>query len=998
MASSSRSSRNPPGPQVPDMQIGDFVRQQVIGKGSFASVYIASHRKKRSYAAIKSIHTSKLTTRLKQNLDSEIRILKQLQHPHIVALFACVETPGNIHIVMEYCQLSDLAAFMKSRNAAAQMHETRKIFEKYPNPPNGGLNEVLARHFIKQTASGMKYLREKNIVHRDLKPQNLLLNPPPTYMQRQRPEDVPLAVSEHSLVPAAGISSLPMIKIADFGFARHLPAASLAETLCGSPLYMAPEILNYQKYDAKADLWSVGTISYEMVVGKPPFRASNHIELLKRIKAAQDLIQFPAGLAVSREYKTFIRTMLKQDPIERTSFERFFQDPVIVGDIPGLVGEDIPQPPNQSMDLAMSQLTDRLRKQAITSSAQDREESANAAPQKAAPSPAVQPTPETTRKRSMEGIARKSSVSRSPRNLEPEPARPSSQTDSRRPVMSHHPTTPAPYKTRQGMEAAPQPYQRVSRFAAPGTSAPAKSNVTAQIQQERALRRANPRNSAEDDIAFEREWVKVDKQATEVNALADELENRFQRNTHEHAGLVRRATTQGAPTSATGAQPAAPSNAVQIASGRRADPTIHDRKPSFERRYAPNPSYATSALQKVLNAANARLFGSLGTSPPFALHFGKGPSPPQGYGAFPQYPAPLPVLLTDGRESPGPVDEDSKMCRAVEQAATRSDVVYGFAEVKYRQLLPATPSAEDGFSIRPISNLEHPLDADGEAQEEELTQVAIAAVAEEAFVLYVKALSILLRTINLVRYWWERHRPADNLQAGTSLPTNIRTVDASKRMNNVVQWARNRFNECLEKSEVVGRRLIEAQKQLPPTHPGHPSKHKPTENSASGNNFDLPVEQIHLTTGVTAERLMYERALEMSKAAAISELVGGGNSKEEMHSCELSYVTAVCLHEAVLENDDELSFKLPSECKSRSDDETINGLGDEDRATVVYMVNNTRKRLDGLRKKIAAFNAQQNAAKRLSATSLSNKGLSRTSSTSSPAPTVAGVGTDTPPK
>ncbi|KAF1355559.1 hypothetical protein BDV97DRAFT_366695 [Delphinella strobiligena] len=90
--------------------------------------------------------------------------------------------------------------------------------------------------------------------------------------------------------------------------------------------------------------------------------------------------------------------------------------------------------------------------------------------------------------------------------------------------------------------------------------------------QEKALRKANSRTDAEDDIAFEREWVKVDKKSTEVNALADELATRFQR-TNEHGGMVRRATTQGPPTSTTGAQPSAPTSAMHIASDRRGDPT-----------------------------------------------------------------------------------------------------------------------------------------------------------------------------------------------------------------------------------------------------------------------------------------------------------------------------------------------------------------------------------------------------------------------------------------
>jgi serine/threonine protein kinase len=72
-----------------------------------------------------------------------------------------------------------------------------------------------------------------------------------------------------------------ILKIADFGFARHLASATLAETLCGSPLYMAPEILEGRRYDAKADLWSVGAILFEMVVGRPPFGGANHVELLR---------------------------------------------------------------------------------------------------------------------------------------------------------------------------------------------------------------------------------------------------------------------------------------------------------------------------------------------------------------------------------------------------------------------------------------------------------------------------------------------------------------------------------------------------------------------------------------------------------------------------------------------------------------------------------------------------------------------------------------------
>jgi len=106
-----------------------------------------------------------------------------------------------------------------------------------------------------------------------------------------------------------------------------------------SRLYMAPEILRYEKYDAKADLWSVGAVLYEMAVGKAPFRAQNHLELLKKIDTAKG-IKFPdedptspsnksggggsADLPVPEDIKALIRVLLKRNPAERASFEEFF--------------------------------------------------------------------------------------------------------------------------------------------------------------------------------------------------------------------------------------------------------------------------------------------------------------------------------------------------------------------------------------------------------------------------------------------------------------------------------------------------------------------------------------------------------------------------------------------------------------------------------------------------------------------------------------------------
>ena len=279
------------------------------------------------------------------------------------------------------------------------------------------------------------------------------------------------------------------------------------------------------------------------------------------------------------------------------------------------------------------------------------------------------------------------------------------------------------------------------------------------------------------------------------------------------------------------------------------------------------------------------------------------------------------------------MDEDTKLVRTMEDAAHRSDVIFGFAEVKYRQLLPATPSAQDALGIQQIGAQEKPLigSGSGEDEDKDMTTVAIVGVAEEALVLYVKTLAILAKTIDLAGYWWNKQ---DRAEAATSdarsRSPSAGSSETGKRMNNVVQWARNRFNECLEKSEVVGRRLIAAQRQLPGDHPGHPNNQALNSAGTTGGAINTSAEQIPITSGVTAEKLMFDRAVEMSKAAAVSELVG-----EELNDCEIGYVTAIMLLEAVLETDDDPLTRKPSAKKDRPADEIVNGMETEDRQTVI---------------------------------------------------------------
>ncbi|MEW5296785.1 MAG: hypothetical protein WDW36_000039 [Sanguina aurantia] len=182
------------------------------------------------------------------------------------------------------------------------------------------MSEDIARYFLLQLAEGMKEMRVHNLIHRDLKPQNLLLS---------------------------DSTAQPLLKIADFGFARDLQPQGLAETLCGSPLYMAPEILRYHKYDAKADLWSVGTILFELLSGKPPFNGANHIQLLQNIERGDARLPPALAATLGPAVSSLLHGLLRRNPIERISFEEFFSHPFLVdGPRPlGLPALHLPVPP-----------------------------------------------------------------------------------------------------------------------------------------------------------------------------------------------------------------------------------------------------------------------------------------------------------------------------------------------------------------------------------------------------------------------------------------------------------------------------------------------------------------------------------------------------------------------------------------------------------------------------------------------------------------------------
>ncbi|XP_068131784.1 serine/threonine-protein kinase ULK3 isoform X2 [Hyperolius riggenbachi] len=261
-------------------RLEDFILTDKLGSGTYATVYKAYRKRNtREVVAIKCVSKKSLNKASVENLLTEIEILKTVHHPHILELKDFQWDRDNIFLITEYCAGGDLSRFIRSRRI---------------------LPEKVVQAFLQQLASALKFLHEKNISHLDLKPQNILLS----------------SVDR------------PHLKLADFGFAQHMICQDEPQSLRGSPLYMAPEMVCSKHYDARVDLWSVGVILYEALFGRAPFASRSFSELEEKIRSVQS-IELPSRPRVSSECRDLLQRLLERDPDQRISFTDFFNHPFV---------------------------------------------------------------------------------------------------------------------------------------------------------------------------------------------------------------------------------------------------------------------------------------------------------------------------------------------------------------------------------------------------------------------------------------------------------------------------------------------------------------------------------------------------------------------------------------------------------------------------------------------------------------------------------------------
>ncbi|NXN54930.1 ULK3 kinase, partial [Rynchops niger] len=238
-------------------RLDGFILTERLGAGTYATVYKAYRKRDtREVVAIKCVSKRSLNRASVENLLTEIEILKTIRHPHIVELKDFQWDSDHIYLIMEFCAGGDLSRFIRMRRI---------------------LPEKVARIFLQQLACALKFLHDHNISHLDLKPQNILLSAPEN----------------------------PQLKLADFGFAQHMSPWDEKHVLRGSPLYMAPEMVCRQQYDARVDLWSVGVILYEALFGRPPFASRSFAELEEKIRSNR-AVELPSRPPLSPECRDLL--------------------------------------------------------------------------------------------------------------------------------------------------------------------------------------------------------------------------------------------------------------------------------------------------------------------------------------------------------------------------------------------------------------------------------------------------------------------------------------------------------------------------------------------------------------------------------------------------------------------------------------------------------------------------------------------------------------------
>ncbi|XP_018564380.1 serine/threonine-protein kinase fused [Anoplophora glabripennis] len=282
-----------------------------LGEGSFGRVYKAKQVSDSSLVALKVISKRGRSSKELKGFRRECEIQRDLHHPNIIQMLDSFETENEIVVITEFAHKELTAVLGKE----------------------GYLSEERVQPIVWDLVSALCYLHSNRVLHRDLKPQNILLD-----------------IKNRA-------------KLCDFGFARNMSTGThVLTSIKGTPLYMAPELIDEQPYDYNADLWSLGCIIYELLMGTPPFCTASILHLIRLIRHEQ--IQWPTFL--SDNCTSFLKGLLQKNPTKRMTWDEILCHPFVKGHVT-LSKNTTSMPLTRPLSANTLQLKEQQRKDSIKS-------------------------------------------------------------------------------------------------------------------------------------------------------------------------------------------------------------------------------------------------------------------------------------------------------------------------------------------------------------------------------------------------------------------------------------------------------------------------------------------------------------------------------------------------------------------------------------------------------------------------------------------------------
>lgn len=269
----------PAGKSCREFSLDDFEIGKKLGKGKFGKVYCVRDKSTDYICALKVMDKKELIEyKVEKQFRREVEIQSNLRHPNISRLYGHFHDSNKVYLLIEFVAQGELFKVLRRK---------------------GRFNDVRASKYIAQMADALAYLHKKHIIHRDIKPENILL----------------------------GMDG--NIKISDFGWSVHAPS-SRRTTMCGTLDYLPPEMVEAKEHDYRVDIWSLGILTYEFLVGCPPFEEAGHAATYRRISKVD--LRIPSF--VSPDAADIIKRFLQHSPDKRFPLDQVANHPWIVKNKP----------------------------------------------------------------------------------------------------------------------------------------------------------------------------------------------------------------------------------------------------------------------------------------------------------------------------------------------------------------------------------------------------------------------------------------------------------------------------------------------------------------------------------------------------------------------------------------------------------------------------------------------------------------------------------------